>query len=282
MGTLLAFLVSLVRGMLSPQADLALENAALRQQLGTYLRKKKRPKLRPTDRALWVVLRKIWPNWKGSLVVVKPDTVISWHRQGFRLFWRWKSRTKKVGRPPIPRAHVELIRRMSRENPTWGEDRIADELRFKLGITHSTSTVRKYMARRCGPRDGQGWLRFLTNHSNAVFACDFLVQHTARFELVYVFVVMEVATRRIALINTTKNPSLEWVKGQIREVTAFGLGRAFSFTTTTESSGNSARGGPTGPTDVTSIDGCARSWAFAECPRPTGLRMPMLMSNASI
>ena len=161
MGTLLGFLFSLAHGMFRSQADLALENAALRQQLGTYLRRGTRPKLGVTDRALWVALRRVWPKWRSSLAFVKPDTVIGWHRQGFRIFWRWKSRTKKVGRPPIPRAHIELIKRMSRENPGWGEDRIAQELRLKLGIEHSTSTVRKYMTRRPSPPGGQSWRRFL-------------------------------------------------------------------------------------------------------------------------
>jgi transposase InsO family protein len=111
---------------------------------------------------------------------------------------------------------------MSRENPTWGEDRIAQELQLKLGIKHSTSTVRKYMVRRRAPADVQGWKRFVTNHSREVFACDFLAQYTARFEVVYVFFVMEVASRRIALINATRAPTLDWVKGQVRELSAFG------------------------------------------------------------
>jgi putative transposase len=214
-GTILGFLLILVRGMFRSQADLALENTALRQQLATYLRRGTRPKLRPTDRALWVALRRTWPRWQSSLAFVKPGTVIGWHRQGFRLFWRWKSRAKRGGRPPIPRAHIDLIRRMSRENPSWGEDRIAQELSLKVGIEHSTSTVRKYMVRRPSPRGGQSWRRFVTNHSGEVFACDFLVQYTARFEVVYVFVVMEVASRRIALVNATRAPTLDWVKGHV-------------------------------------------------------------------
>ena len=227
MATVLAFFFYIARAALVSRADLALENAALRQQLGTYLRRKHQPKLRPIDRALWVLLHKIWPGWQDSLAFVKPATVIGWHRQGFRLFWRWKSRTSKVGRPPIPRFHIELIRRLSRENPTWGEDRICDELRLKLGIEHSTSTIRKYMVRPRSPADNQTWRRFITNHSREVFACDFLVQYTVRFELVYVFVVMEVASRRIALVNVTARPTLDWVKRQIREVAGFDGGPRF-------------------------------------------------------
>ncbi len=132
-----------------------------------------------------------------------------------------------VGRPRIPRSHIALIKRLSRENPSWGEDRIADELRLKLGIEHSTSTVRRYMSRRRSPSNGQSWRQFITNHRREVFACDFLVQYTARFEVVYIFVVMEVASRRIALINVTRAPTLEWVKVQLREATALDDGPRF-------------------------------------------------------
>jgi transposase InsO family protein len=222
METVLVFLIHVARTAFVSRADLALENAVLRQQLHGYRRRNKRPKLGPLDRALWVVLRKTWLGWRDSLVFVKPDTVIGWHRQGFRLFWRWRSRAKKPGRPSIPRAHIELIRRLSRENPSWGEDRIADELRLKLGIGHSTSTIRKYMVQGTRRRHGRSWCQFVKSHSEQVFACDFLVQHTVRFEVIYVFVVMEVASRRVALINATSKPTLDWVKGQIRELAALG------------------------------------------------------------
>ncbi len=227
MGTMLTFFLHMVRGALVSQANLALENAALRQQLGSYLRRKRRPKLKPTDRALWVLLRRIWPAWQVSLAFVKPATVIGWHRQGFRLYWRWKSRARKVGRPRIPRSHIELIQWLTRENLTWGEDRIAEELRLKLGIEHSTSTIRRYMVRRPDPERGQTWRRFLTNHGREVFACDFLVQYTVLFDVVYLFVVMEVASRRVVRVNATRRPTLEWVKGQIREVAGFEDGPAF-------------------------------------------------------
>jgi putative transposase len=114
--------------------ELVLENLALRQQLGVYLRKTKRPKLKTSDRIFWVLLSKICDGWKSSLVLVKPDTVIAWHRQGFRLYWRWRSRTKKVGTPRIARKHIEFIKRISRENPTWGEDKIFEELKINLTL----------------------------------------------------------------------------------------------------------------------------------------------------
>ena len=152
---------------------------------------------------------------------MKPETVIHWHRQGFKLYWRWKSRPKRLGRPTIPREHIEFIRRMSADNPSWGEDKINEELRVKFGVSHSTSTIRKYMARRRPRRDGQKWRTFIKNHSHELFACDFMTQHTALFTTVYVFIVMEISTRRIVHCNVTESPALDWVKIQIRDIAAF-------------------------------------------------------------
>jgi transposase InsO family protein len=173
------------------------------------------------DRAFWVGLSKLWRKWSTTLVIVKPETVIHWHRQGFKLYWRWKSRPKRLGRPTIPREHIEFIRRMSADNPSWGEDKINEELRVKFGVSHSTSTIRKYMARRRPRRDGQKWRTFIKNHSHELFACDFMTQHTALFTTVYVFVVMEISTRRIVHCNVTESPALDWVKIQIRDIAAF-------------------------------------------------------------
>jgi transposase InsO family protein len=153
------------------------------------------------------------------LVVVKPATVISWHRQAARRYWRWRSRGP--GRPRIPRDHIALIRRISGQHPEWGEDRIAGELAIKLGVRHSTSTVRRYMVRRSEPRGGQTWRTFIANHAHQVFALDFLTQTTAFFAVVYILVVMEVGSRRIVAINATTSPGLEWVKQQIRQATAW-------------------------------------------------------------
>jgi transposase InsO family protein len=110
---------------------------------------------------------------------------------------------------------------MSRDNPSWGEDKINEELRVKFGVRHSTSTIRKYMARRRPRRDGQKWRTFIKNHSHELFACDFMTQHTALFTTVYVFVVMEIGTRRIVHCNVTESPALDWVKIQIRDIAAF-------------------------------------------------------------
>jgi len=220
MRLLVALLIWLLRATLVSRGSLALENLALRQQLATYTRTQKRPRLMPGDRAFWVALSRVWQGWRSPLAFVKPATVIDWHRRGFRRYWRWRSR--KPGRPRIPDDHIAQIRRISSEQPGWGEDRIADELAIKLGVRHSTSTIRRYMVRRREPRGGQTWRTFVRNHASQIVACDFLTQPTALFTVVYVFVVMEIATRRIVLMNVTTSPGLAWVKQQIRQATAWG------------------------------------------------------------
>ena len=124
---------------LKSQRELALENLALRQQLAILKRKTKRPKLNKADRAFWVALCRLWPDWQNALILVKPETVIGWHRKGFKLYWTWKSRNRG-GRPPIDRELRALIRRMARENPTWGAPRIHGEL-LKLGFELGEATV---------------------------------------------------------------------------------------------------------------------------------------------
>ncbi len=122
---------------------------------------------------------------------MKPETVISWHRQGFRLFWRRRSKSGQVGRPRIPRTHIAFIRRISSDHPEWGEDRIAEEFDAKFGFPHSASTIRRYMVRRTdGPRKTQTWHTFMQNHAKEVRAGDFLIPHTAFFAVVYVFVIV--------------------------------------------------------------------------------------------
>jgi putative transposase len=216
----LFLLVWSLRAALRNRGAMALENLALRQQLATYARGRKRPQLKPEERSFWVALSRLWTGWSSALVVVKPATVISWHRQAARRYWRWRSR--RPGRPRIPRDHIALIRRISGQHPEWGEARIAEELAIKLGVRHSTSTIRRYMVRRREPKGGQTWKTFVKNHASQVFAIDFLTQYTAVFTVVYVLVVMEIASRRIVLINATTSPGLEWVKQQIRQATTWG------------------------------------------------------------
>ena len=135
--------VLFLRAMLVAKARLAIENLVLRQQLAVCKQSVKRPKLRPRDRIFWVCLSRLWPHWQSALLIVQPETVIRWHRQGFKLYWRWKSRRGRPGRPPIERDIRNLIGRMSRENPTWGAPRIVSELAL-LGHDVAQQTVAKY------------------------------------------------------------------------------------------------------------------------------------------
>ena len=188
---------------------------ALRHQLAVIERTSPRPNLRPADRLLWVILSRILPNWREVLDIVKPDTVIGWHRKGFRLFWTWKSQRRKGGRPAIPREVRDLIRCMSRENPLWGAPRIHGEL-LKLGIDVSQATVSKYMANFPRP-PSQSWRTFLRNHMHCLASMDFFVLPTATFRLLFVFVVLHHERRRIVHFDVTAHPTAIWIKQQITE-----------------------------------------------------------------
>ncbi len=148
-----------------------IQGDTLRQQLAVCKQAVKRPKLRPRDRVFWVWLSRLWPNWRSALDIVQPKTVIKWHRIGFKLYWRRKSRPGKPGRPPIEREIRDLIRRMSRENPTWGTPRIRSEL-LLLDYNIAEETVAKYMVRTRKP-PSQAWRTFLDNHAADIAACDF-------------------------------------------------------------------------------------------------------------
>ena len=161
--SILGVILVLVRTVFRNRSQLTLENLALRQQVAVLKRSVTRPRLHTRDRLFWVCLARLWKGWRASLILVKPETVIRWHREGFRLFWRWKSRAGELGRPNLSPEVIGLIRRISRENPTWGAPRICSELRL-LGHDVVESTVAKYMIRR-GPRPpagretlGPGWL----------------------------------------------------------------------------------------------------------------------------
>ena len=193
------------------------ENLFLRKQLALYQERKTKPH-RADDSTRWLMsFLSQWFDWRNALVVVKPETLIRWHRKGFRLFWRWKSRP--VGRPRLPKDIQALIRQMATENPTWGQEHIANELKLKLGIRVSPRTVGKYLSRgpRHQPDPSQRWLTFVRNHAQAMVACDFFVVVTARFRILYVFVLMELGRRRILHCNVTDHPSAEWTLQQLRE-----------------------------------------------------------------
>ena len=202
------------RAILRPRAVMAAENLALRQQLGVLQRSVRRPRLRQRDRVFWVWLSRLWADWRSGLVIVKPETVIRWHREGFRLYWRRKSR-KKTGRPAIGAEIRDLIRRMSRDNPTWGAPRIHSELHL-LGHAVAESTVATYMIRHRKP-PSQTWRTFLENHVGDIAAIDFFVVPTVRFRLLYCFVVLRHDRRRVAHFNVTAHPTARWTAQQVVE-----------------------------------------------------------------
>jgi putative transposase len=167
------------------RAALELENLALRHQIGVLQPSvRKRPKLTPPDRLLWVLLFAIWSDWRSALAIVQPETVIAWHRKSFRLFWTWKIRLGKTGRPTVAREVRHLIRRMCRENPSWGAPRIHGEL-LKLGINIAESAVSKYML-RCRKPPSQNWRIFLENHLQQLVSIDFFTVPTIRFQVLFV------------------------------------------------------------------------------------------------
>lgn len=192
------------------------EVLALRHQLAVLqARPRRRPSLGRFDRLLWVMLSRAWPQWRSVLIIVKPETVIAWHRKGFRLYWRWKSRAGKSGRPGISREVRELIRQMSTANPLWGAPRIHGEL-LKLGIQISQATVAKYMVRQRKP-PSQSWRKFLDNPVQQVAAIDFLVVRTVSCRLLFVFVVLTHHRRHAVHFNVTSHPTAEWTARQIAE-----------------------------------------------------------------
>ncbi len=207
-------IVFLLRALFLPRATVAAENLALRQQLCVLRRSVVRPCLRQRDRVFWVWLSRLWADWRSSLMIVKPEAVIRWHRQGFRLYWRWKSR-KKPGRPKIDGEVRQLIRRMSLENPLWGAPRIQSELAL-LGYTIAESTVAKHMKRQRKP-PSQTWRTFLENHAPDIVAVDFVVVATVSFRLLYCFLVLRYDRRRVVHFNVTPYPTARWTGQQIVE-----------------------------------------------------------------
>jgi putative transposase len=204
---------------LRPSPALAAENLFLRKRLALYQERQVRPQRATNATRMALVWLSRWFEWRRALGIVKPETFIGWHRQGFRLFWRWNS---KPGRPALPKDVRALIRHMALANPTWGQERIANELLLKLGLRVSPRTVRKYMPSHCvgGPGKrcpSQRWSTFIRNQAKGIVACDFCVAVTATFRILYVFVVIEHASRRLLHVNVTAHPTAEWTMQQFRE-----------------------------------------------------------------
>ena len=203
-----------LRSLFVPRISLATEIIVLRQQLLVLNRSVKRPKLRRRDRLFWVLLSSLCKDWREALIIVKPDTVIKWHREGYRLYWRWKSKAS-IGRPPIDKEIRELIRRISRENPLWGAPRIQSELRL-LGFNVTERTVAKYRIKH-GKPPSQTWRTFLTNHANQIAAVDFFTIPTINFRNLYCFVILLHVRRKVVHFNVTEHPTAEWTAQQIIE-----------------------------------------------------------------
>ncbi len=215
---MIGFLILLLHVLVSPfktQARLEAEIVLLRHQL-SVLRQRvpSRPKLTVADRLLFVWLYRLFPSVLNAVTIVQPETVIRWHRTGFRLYWRWRSRTRG-GRPRIPEEIRRLIREMSLANRLWGAPRIHGEL-LKLGIEVAQSTVAKYMA-RSGRGRPQTWKTFLHNHVAGIGAMDFLIVPTVGFRLLFVLVILRHERRRLISLSVTAHPTAEWIARQITD-----------------------------------------------------------------
>ena len=212
---MVAFLTQLLLGIRSRftrRARLEAENLLLRQQLVVLRRKSpRRVRLWSIDRLLLVWLYRLYPSLLDAIIIVQPETVIRWHRRGFRAYWRWQSR-HVGGRPRIDSEIRALIPRMSRENPLWGAPRIHGEL-LMLGIEVAESTVGRYMVRRRRP-PSQGWKTFLRNHAAGIASLDLFVVRTISFKLLYGLVILRHARRRLVTIAVTDNPTAQWMAGQ--------------------------------------------------------------------
>jgi hypothetical protein len=196
--------------------ELGLELVTLRQQVGVLKRKNPRPRLSLWDRLFWLSLRRWWSKWASVLVVVKPETVVGWHRAGFRWYWRLLSR-RRPGRPKITTELRHLIRSRAEENPTWGAPRLHGEL-LKLGFEISESTVSCYLAQGTSPPDSsQRWLTFLKNHREAIAAMDFFTVPTATLRVLYCFFVISHSRRQIVHFNVAEHPTGTWIVQQLRE-----------------------------------------------------------------
>ena len=205
----LAFLLA----WLKPKALLITENLCLRQQLTVVIRHQKRFPLQNKDRRFWILMARWFARWTDCLILVKPETVLRWHKQGWRYYWRWTSR-RGVGRKRVSLEARTLVRRMTRENPLWGQMRIMAEL-LKLGYLVSPRTVRKYMRRPWNGQPSPGWKVFLKEHAQDLWACDFLCVRTLSFQTLYVFFVIRHFNREIVHLRVTRHSTTMWTGQQL-------------------------------------------------------------------
>ena len=215
MASMLTLILTGLLFALRTRRALALENLALRHQLAVLQRTAPRPRLRPSDRLFWVLLARLWSGWAEAVAIVQPETVIRWHRAGFRLFWTRKSHRNGPGRPAVAPDVRALIRTMARANPLWGAPRIHGELQ-KVGLEISQATVSKYLVRRRTP-PSQTWRTFLANHIGSLVSVDFFTVPTVMFNVLFVFVVLAHERRRVVHINVTDAPTAQWTAQQLVE-----------------------------------------------------------------
>ena len=199
------------------KSDLIVENAILRQQLTVLKRSVKRPKLTAGDRVRLTFLARLTNFWQLALHIVQPETVLRWHRDLFRRYWKRKTKPKNR-KPRIPQETIDLIKQMALENRRWGAKKIRGEL-LKLGIKVHKRTIKRYMRQVRKRNSGQNWATFLRNHAQDMWACDFTVVHTLFFKPLYIFIIMHHQTRRIVHAAVTTNPTDEWTTQQLREAT---------------------------------------------------------------
>jgi transposase InsO family protein len=217
----LLLLITLLRAAVRSRADLIAENLLLRQQLTVLTRPtRRRPRLRTHDRLFWLLARLVRPDWRQHLVLITPDTVVRWHRRGWRLFWRWRSRVGP-GRPRLSAEVRDLIARMARDNPSWGTEPIRGEL-LKLGIAVSKRSVQQYRGRGPAAPPGQSWRTFLRNHRTGIWAADLLTVQTLTFRTLYVLVFVSQARRELVHLNVTASPTAAWIWRQLIAATPWG------------------------------------------------------------
>jgi hypothetical protein len=181
-----------------------------------WIRHKKRPQIRTKDRLFWITLSRFWSNWRQALIVVKPETVVRWHKKGFKVFWKFKSRRKGPGRPPISPEIRDLILTMANANPLWGALRIYGES-LKLGIEISERTVSNLMPSRLTTPLSQTWRTFLKDHMMNMVSIDFFTVPTAKFRILFVLVILSHSRRRVVYFNVTAHPTANWTAQQIVE-----------------------------------------------------------------
>jgi putative transposase len=214
-GPMLFILLCELISALRSRRALAVGNLSFRHQLDVLNRNSRKPHLTNRDRALWVFLSRHWADWRESLTLIEPDTVIRWYRQRFRLVWKWKSRPRWPGRSKVPVDVRNLIRQMSRNNPLWGAPQIHGEL-LRLRITISQAAVSTYIVRHRKP-PSQSWRTFLKNHARDIVPVNFFAVPTATFRVLFVFLVLTNELRRVVHFNVTDSPSAGWTGQQIVE-----------------------------------------------------------------